>query len=326
MSKLVTIYGGSGFVGRYIAQRLAKDGWRIRVAVRRPNEALFVKPYGAVGQVEPVFCNIRDDASVRAAMLGADAVVNCVGTFDKGGKNNFDAVQHEGAARVARIAAEQGVASLVHLSAIGADIEGESLYAQSKGKGEAAILEHFPNAVILRPSVIFGPEDGLFNRFAAMTRLGPVLPLPGADTKFQPVYVDDVAQAAVLGAMGKAAPGIYELGGPEVMTLRELIGTMLNVIHRRRLVVKLPFWVAGVMGTVLDAASAITLGLFPNTILTRDQVEQLRSDNVAGDKPGFDALGIAPAAMDGILPGYLWRFRPSGQYDAIKASAKNLKA
>lgn len=326
MSKLVTIYGGSGFVGRYIAQRLAKNGWRIRVAVRRPNEALFVKPYGAVGQVEPIFCNIRDDASVRSAMADADAVVNCVGTFDRGGKNNFDAVQHEGAARIARIATEQGVGSLVHLSAIGADIEGESLYAQSKGKGEAAILEHFPKAVILRPSVIFGPEDGFFNRFASMARLGPVLPIAGAKTKFQPVYVDDVAKAAVMGAENQAASGIYELGGPEVVTLREAINLMLKVIHRRRLVVNMPFWAAHIMGTLLDVGSAMTLGLFSNNILTRDQVAQLRSDNVARQKPGLAELEIDPVAMEAVLPDYLWRFRPSGQYDEIKASAKNLKA
>lgn len=325
MSKLVTIYGGSGFVGRYIVRRLAKEGWRIRVAVRRPNEALFVRPYGAVGQVEPVFCNIRDDVSVRAAMIGADAVVNCVGTFDKGGANNFEAVQHEGAKRIARIAAKEAVEQLVHLSAIGADPEGESFYAQSKGKGEAAILEHFPTAVILRPSVVFGPEDNFFNRFAGMTRFGPVLPIAGGDTKFQPVYVDDLAKAAVMSVEGDAKPGVYELGGPEVVTLREAVKRMLAVIHRRRLVVNLPFWAAGIMATVFDALSAMTLRLFRNGILTRDQLCSLKSDNVVGDKPGFAALGITPVAMETILPDYLWRFRPSGQYDAIKASAKHLK-
>ena len=170
MSKLVTIYGGSGFVGRYIARRMAKEGWRVRVAVRRPNEAIFVKPYGVVGQVEPVLCNVRDDASVRAVMKGADAVVNCVGILAKSGKNTFDSVQSEGAARIARIAAEEGVANLVHLSAIGADAASDSDYARTKAEGEAAILAAFPNAVILRPSIIFGNEDGFFNRFAAMAR------------------------------------------------------------------------------------------------------------------------------------------------------------
>ncbi len=325
MSKLVTIYGGSGFVGRYIARRMAKEGWRVRVACRRPNEALFVKPYGVVGQVEPVFCNIRDDASVRAVMAGADAVVNCVGTFDRGGKNNFDAVQNEGAARIARIAAEQGVATMVHISAIGADVNGSSLYAQSKGAGEAAVLAAFPNAMILRPSVIFGNEDGFFNRFAAMSRMGPILPVVGGATKFQPVYVDDVAQAAVKGITGQAH-GTYELGGPEVDSFKGLMTRMLTVIRRRRLVLNVPFLVAGIMAGVLDFASAITLGLIPNKILTRDQVTSLKSDNVVA--PGAKTLadlGIVATDFGSVVPEYLWRYRPSGQYAAIKESAKNLK-
>jgi NADH dehydrogenase len=325
MSKLVTIYGGSGFVGRYIARRMAKAGWRVRVAVRRPNEALFVKPYGAVGQVEPVLCNIRDDASVRAAMLGADAVVNCVGTFDKGGANNFEAVQAEGATRIARIAAEGGVQALVHVSAIGADAQAESRYARSKAAGEAGILAHFPGAMILRPSVIFGPEDGFFNRFAGLSRLGPVVNLVGGDTRFQPVYVDNVAEAAVAGIEGRAA-GIHELGGPDVMTLREAVRLMLSVIHRRRLIINLPFWVGSVIGAVLDFASALTGGLIPNRILTRDQVKSLRVDNVVSDgAKGLGDLGIRATPAVAILPDYLWRFRPAGQYDAIKASAKNLR-
>lgn len=325
MSKLVTIYGGSGFVGRYIARRMAKEGWRVRVACRRPNEALFVKPYGAVGQVEPVFCNIRDDASVRSVMVGSDAVVNCVGTFDRGGKNSFAAVQTEGAGRVARIAAEQGVGALVHISAIGADVNGASLYAQSKGEGEAAILAAFPNAMILRPSVIFGNEDGFFNRFASMTRMGPILPLFGGNTKFQPVYVDDVAQAAVKGIKGEAR-GVYELGGPDVESLRTIIGNILNVVRRRRLVVNLPFVVGSVMASVLDFASFCTGGLIGNKIVTRDQVTSLKSDSVVseGAKTLAD-LGITASDYASIVPEYLWCYRPSGQYTAIKESAKNLK-
>ena len=326
MGKLVTIYGGSGFVGRYIARRLARDGWRVRVAVRRPNEALHVRPYGAVGQVEPVLCNIRDEASVRAAMLGADAVINCVGTFDKGGRNNFDAVQAEGAGRIARLAAEEGVDHLVHLSAIGAASGSPIDYARTKGQGEEAILAAFPNAVILRPSVIFGQEDQFFNRFAGMTRFGPVLPVVGAGTRFQPVYVDDVAAAAVLGATGKAAPGIYELGGPEVDTFRGLMGRMLTVIHRRRLILNLPFFVARIMGGVFDFVSFATGGLIRNGVITRDQVKSLAVDNVVSDgAKGFADLGITPTAMEAVLPEYLWRFRPSGQYKAIKDSAKNLR-
>ena len=325
MSKLVTIYGGSGFVGRYIARRMAKEGWRVRVAVRRPNEALFVRPYGAVGQVEPVLCNIRDDASVRAAARGADAVINCVGTFDAGGKNNFDAVQHEGAARIARIAAAEGVARMVHISAIGADAEGASLYAQSKATGEAAVLAAFPSAVILRPSVIFGSDDKFFNRFAAMARFGPILPVVGAQTRFQPVHVDDVAKAAVVAVTGDAA-GVYELGGPDIESFRSLMQQMLVVINRRRLVINIPFFVARIMAFFLDMGSICTGRLVKNTMLTRDQVRALASDNVVAEgAKGFADLGINPSAMAAVLPDYLWPHRPSGQYYAIKESAKNLR-
>ncbi len=325
MSKLVTIYGGSGFVGRYIARRLAKEGWRIRVACRRPNEALFVKPYGAVGQVEPVFCNIRDDASVAAAMRGADAVVNCVGTFDRGGRNNFAAVQTEGAGRIARIAAAQGVARLVHISALSADVRGGSLYAQSKGEGEAAVLAAFPGAMILRPSVIFGPEDGFFNRFAGMSRMGPILPLAGGNTRFQPVHVDDVAQAAVKGVNGEAR-GTYELGGPDVATLKEIVHTLLAEVRRRRLVLNLPFWLAGIIGSALDLGSFLTGRLITNKILTRDQVDSLKTDNVVAQGAWTLAdLGITATDYASVIPEYLWRYRPTGQYAAITESAKNLK-
>jgi uncharacterized protein YbjT (DUF2867 family) len=325
MSKLVTIYGGSGFVGRYIARRMAKEGWRVRVAVRRPNEALFVKPYGVVGQVEPVFCNIRDDDSVRAVMSGADAVVNCVGILNEVGRNRFSAVQEEGAGRIARIATEEGVAHLVHLSAIGADAAAESTYARTKGRGEAAVLAAYPGAVILRPSVIFGNEDQFFNRFAGMSRMGPVLPVVGAGTRFQPVFVEDVAQAAVKGVLGQAEAGIYELGGPEAATFRDLMGQMLAVVRRRRLVLNVPFFVARIMAGVLDMVQGMTGGLVTNTILTRDQVRNLARDNVVSDGArGLADLGITATPMATVLPEYLWRYRPSGQYDAIKESAKNL--
>lgn len=326
MSKLVTIYGGSGFVGRYVARRLAKDGWRVRVAVRRPNDAMFVKPYGVPGQVEPVLCNIRDDASVRAAMIGADAVVNCVGILNAVGKNGFDAVQAEGAGRIARLAAAAGVGRLVHISAIGADAESESDYARSKAAGEAAVLAAFPSAVILRPSVIFGNEDQFFNRFASMARFSPILPVVGAETRFQPVYVDDVAQAAAKAVKGEAAPGVYELGGPEVATFRALMGKMLSVIRRRRLVLNIPTFIARIMGGVFDLVQAATAGLIENQMLTRDQVRNLSQDNVvAPGARGLADLGITPTALDDVIPEYLWRYRPSGQYLAIKESAKNLK-
>lgn len=325
MAKLVTIFGGSGFVGRYISRRMAKEGWRVRVAVRRPNEALFVKPYGVVGQVEPILANIRDDASVRAAIHASDAVINCVGTFDAGGKNNFQAVQNEGAARIAQIAADEGVTSLVHISAIGADVEGASLYAQSKGQGEAAVLAAFPSAMILRPSVIFGPEDGFFNRFAGMSRMTPALPVAGAETRFQPVYVDDVARAAVVGAVGDAS-GIYELGGPDTETFRALMQRMLGVIRRRRLIVNIPFFVAKIMGFSFDLLQKLTGGLFHNGVLTRDQVRSLAADNVvSSDAQTLADLGIESTAMEAVLEGYLWPYRPSGQYSDIKESAKNLR-
>lgn len=327
MSNLVTIYGGSGFVGRYIARRMAQAGWRVRVAVRRPNEALFVRPYGVVGQVEPVLCNIRDDASVAAAMDGADAVVNCVGILAPEGKNTFEPVQLQGAARIARIAAEKGIARMVHVSAIGADAASASDYARTKALGEAEVLRHMPDAVILRPSIVFGPEDGFFNRFASMARFGPILPVVGGATKFQPVYVEEVAAAAVKGVLGEAAPGIYELGGPEVKTFRALMQQMLTVIHRRRLILGVPFPIAGLMGFVLDTAQAVTVGLFHNGILTRDQVRNLKRDNVVtGQTRTLADLGIEPTALDSVLSSYLWRFRPTGQYDDITDSAKNLRA
>lgn len=326
MSKLVTIYGGSGFVGRYIARRMAKLGWRVRVAVRRPDEAGFVRPYGAVGQVEPVFCNIRDDASVAAAMTGADAVINCVGILVREGRNTFGAVQVEGAARIARLSAVAGVARLVHVSAIGADQDSLAAYARSKWDGEQQVLAHRPDAVILRPSVIFGVEDQFLNKFATMTRFGPVLPIVGGNTRFQPVWVDDVAHAAVKGATGAAAPGIYELGGPEVMTLRQAVDQMLATIQRGRLVINLPFWVGGLMGNLLDAVQFLTGGLLTNRILTREQAYLLKSDNVVSPgAKGFADLGITPMALSAVAPDYLWRFRPSGQYAAIKESARQLR-
>ncbi|GGL55809.1 complex I NDUFA9 subunit family protein [Wenxinia marina] len=325
MAGIVTIFGGSGFLGRYIARRLAKDGWRIRVACRRPNEAIQVRTYGVVGQVVPVFCNIRDDASVREVTRGVQAVVNCVGTFDARGKNNFEAVQDEGAGRIARIAAEEGVGRMVHISAIGAGEGSDSTYGRTKAAGEKAVLQHMPGAVILRPSVLFGPEDEFFNRFASMSRTGPILPVVGGNTRFQPVYVDDVAAAAQLGVNGKAAPGVYELGGPDVHTFRELMEQMLAEVQRRRAVVNIPFWLAKIMAGGFNVLNFLTGGLAPMPI-SPDQVRQLRHDNVVADGArGFAELGIQPTAMEAVLPDYLWRFRPSGQYAEIKASASNLR-
>ncbi|UWP89098.1 complex I NDUFA9 subunit family protein [Aliiroseovarius crassostreae] len=326
MSKLVTIYGGSGFVGRYVARRMAKQGWRVRVAVRRPNEALFVKPYGAVGQVEPMLCNIRDDNSVREVMQGADAVVNCVGILLPRGKNTFHQVHDIAAGRIAQIAAEEGVERLVHVSSLASDPDAPSQYGRTKARGDAAVQEAFPSAVILRPSIIFGQEDAFFNRFANMTRMSPVIPVVGADTKFQPVHVDDVAAAAEKAILGQAEAGIYELGGPDVESFRDLLKRMLRHVQRRRGIVNIPFGIARINAFAFDMVQKLSFDLVPS-LLSRDQVRNLRVDHVVSDDAkGFADLGIQPKAMDAMLPDYLWRFRENGQYAAITASAKNLKA
>ncbi|WGI22148.1 complex I NDUFA9 subunit family protein [Amylibacter sp. IMCC11727] len=324
--KLVTIFGGSGFVGRYIARRMTKEGWRVRVAVRRPNEAVFVRPYGVVGQVEPILANIRNEESVRSAIQGADAVVNCVSVLQETGKQTFEALNDAGAGCVAKIAAEEGVGQLVHISALGADLSSDSDSARTKAEGEQAVLAAFPSAMILRPSVIFGTEDQFFNRFAEMTKLGPVLPLVGGNSRFQPVYVDDVAQAACQGILGQAAGGIYELGGPEADTLANLMHRMLHAIRRRRLVINLPFFVGTLMGKALGLAQFLSFGIFTNTILTADQVKQLRKDNVVSEgAKTFADLGISPTGMDAVVDQYLYQYRPYGQYAELTESAKNLK-
>jgi NADH dehydrogenase len=326
MQKLVTIFGGSGFVGRYVARRMAKAGWRVRVAVRRPNEAHFVRIYGSVGQVEPVFANIRDDASTAAAMMGADAVINCVGILAEGGRNTFAAVQSDGAARIARLAAAEGIGRMVQISAIGADRDSDSDYARTKALGEAAVMEHMPNTVILRPSIVFGAEDQFFNRFAGMASNIPVLPVVGPNTRFQPVHVDDVAAAAAMAAGGHGKAGIYELGGPEVHTFRGMMQVMLRVIRRRALLLTVPFFAARLMAFGLDMIQKLSFGVIHNGVLTRDQVRNLARDNVVtGAHPGFEAFGIDPVPMEAVLPDYLWRFRNSGQYAEIKESARNLR-
>lgn len=323
---IVTIFGGSGFVGSHIARLMAKRGWRVRVAVRRPNEAINVRPYGAVGQVEPIQANIRDEDSTRRAIQGASAVINCVGILYQDGWQKFDAVQNEGAARIARLAAESGADSLVHVSALGADTDSDSAYARSKAEGEAAVQAAYPGAVILRPSVVFGSEDQFFNKLAGMARLTPVLPIVGANTKFQPVYVKDVAEAACNAAEGRAQAGVYELGGQKTCSLKELYSMTLAETHRRRLLVGLPFFVGGLMAFGLDMVQACTFGLAANRILTRDQVKMLRRDNVVSDGAmGLADLGVEATSMESVLGEYLYAYRPYGQYDAITESAGNLK-
>jgi NADH dehydrogenase len=308
---IVTIFGGSGFVGRYVAQRMAKRGWRVRVAVRRPNEALFVKPYGVVGQVVPMQANVRDDESCRRVIEGATAVVYCVGVLFSSGKNTFQAVQADGPERVARLAAQSGVKHMVLVSAIGADPTSPAAYARTKAAGEKAVQRHCPGAVILRPSIVFGPEDEFFNRFAGMARLSPVLPVVGPETQFQPVYVDDVAAAAEKGCTGEAEAGTYELGGPRVASFRALMETMLKVIRRKRLIVALPMPVAKLQGAVFEQAAR--LGITPP--ITLDQVKMLAVDNVVA--PGAKTLadlGIEATSMETVLDSYLYQYRPRGQY------------
>ena len=320
--RIVTVFGGSGFVGRHVVRALAREGWRVRVATRRPDLAFHLQPLGKVGQVQAVQANVRAPASVAAALRGADAVVNLVGVLTESGRQRFDAVHAFGARAIARAARDAGIGALVHVSAIGADKASPSAYARSKAEGEAAVLEAIPSAVVLRPSIVFGPEDQFFNRFATIARLSPALPLfGGGATRFQPVFVGDVAAAGARALTGKATPGAtYELGGPETPTFRELMQFIVDAIGRKRLLVPVPFAAARAAAFGTEIANTASLGLFPPTMLfTRDQVELLRHDNVVSDAAKaagltLEGLGIAPRAYEAIVPGYLSRFRATGQF------------
>ena len=310
--RLVTIFGGSGFIGRHLVRALAKSGWRIRVAVRQPELAFHLQPLGRVGQIHAVQSNLRYPDSVARAAEGADAVINLVGILYQSGKQTFDAVQAEGANAVARAAAANN-SQLVQFSAIGADAGSKSDYARSKAEGEAFALAAVPDAIVVRPSILFGPEDSFFNRFAAMARVSPVLPLIGrGQTRFQPVFVGDVAAAVDAMLAGRAQPGAtYELGGPEVRTFEELMQLMLRVIDRKRLLMPVPF--------ALARMKALFLEMLPNPLLTRDQVRLLERDNVVSAEAERESrtlrgLGIAPTAMESVLPSYLVRFRRTGQF------------
>ncbi len=325
--QLVTVFGGSGFVGRHVVRALVKRGYRVRVAVRRPDLAGFLQPLGMVGQIHAVQANLRYPDSVAAAVKGASAVVNLVGILQEGGRQNFAAVQANGARVIAQACAAAGIARLVHVSAIGAEAGSKSLYARSKAEGEAAVLAAVPGAVILRPSIVFGPEDGFFNRFAALARMLPALPLVGGgDTRFQPVFVGDVAEAVARGVDGVVTGGrIYELGGPEEKSFRELLAYICEVTDRKRLLLPLPFPLARIQAGVFEILDTLTLGLLPDAIkLTRDQVTLLESDNVVSaaavaEGRSFEGLGIAPVSVEAIVPSYLWRFRKTGQFDTARA-------
>jgi uncharacterized protein YbjT (DUF2867 family) len=309
---LVTVFGGSGFLGRHLVQALARRGFRIRVAVRRPDLAGHLQPLGVVGQIHAVQANVRYPASVAAAVHDAAIVINLTGILYERGAQRFEAVQALGAGTVAA-AAERVGARMLHVSALGADARSASSYARSKARGEAAVLAAAPRAMIFRPSILFGPEDDFFNRFAAMARISPVLPLiGGGHTRFQPVFVGDVARALARAADGAGTPATtYELGGPDVKSFKDLMEFILATVMRRRLLVPIPFAVA--------EWQALVLQFLPRPLLTPDQVTLLRRDNVVSieaerSKRTLWAFGITPSSIAAITPAYLWRFRKSGQF------------
>ena len=312
--KLATVFGASGFVGRHVVRELAESGYRVRAACRRPDLAGHLQPLGGVGQIQPVQANLRYQWSVDRAVEGADVVVNLVGIMAESGEQSFDAVQARGARSVAEAAARAG-AHMIAMSAIGADAGSDNDYARTKGEAEQAVFDAVPEAHVLRPSLVFGPEDKFFNRFANMARLTPAMPLiGGGHTRFQPVYVGDVAAMVARAAKGKVDGGkIYEMGGPEVLTFRECMEIMLDVIERKPLMLSLPFPIASLMGSILQYA--------PGAPLTPGQVDLMRNDNVVSDQAIAEgrilqAAGIRPTTLDLVLPQYMVRFRKHGQFEA----------
>lgn len=320
MQGLVTVFGGSGFVGGQVVRALAKAGYRVRVAVRQPNLAYRMRMLGDVGQIEVVQANVRVPSSVARALDGAEACVNLVGVLWESGRQKFQSIHAMGARNVAEAAAKAGVKRLVHVSAIGADVNAAAKYARSKGEGEAAVRAAFPGATIVRPSIVFGPEDDFFNRFAQMAALAPVMPLVGGDTKFQPVFVGDVAAVIANAVASPAAVGVtYELGGPTVYTMREILELILTETGRNRPLLPVPWPLAGLIGSLGDLQASI-LPLAPP--LTSDQVEMLKDDNVADHGlPGLAEAGVVPTAVEAVVPTYLYRYRKGGQYAETPAGA-----
>jgi uncharacterized protein YbjT (DUF2867 family) len=311
----VTVFGGSGFIGRYVVRRLAQQGWIVRACVRDPVAAAFLKPMGNVGQVVPMRTSLTDDdAALAAAVQGSDAVINLVGILAESGTQTFDAVHADGPTRLARIAKAAGATSFVHVSALGADAKSAAKYARSKAAGEAGVRAAFPEATIFRPSIVIGAEDGFFNRFAQMATWLPALPLiGGGETKFQPVHVADVAEAIVLSLDSAAAKGkVFEAVGPTVYTFRELMEYLLVTTDRHRGLIPVPWPIAEIQGAIL--------GLLPIKLMTRDQVEMLKTDNVGTGAPGLAAFGISPSAMEAVVPVYLAAYRRGGRFGK-KASA-----
>ncbi|SDG24482.1 complex I NDUFA9 subunit family protein [Pelagibacterium luteolum] len=311
--KLATIFGGSGFVGTQLTQELARRGYSVRVAVRRPDLAGDVRMFGFPGQIQPIQANLRYPESVAAAVRGADVVINLVGILFEKGKQRFSAVQTQGAKTVAEAARAAGVERLVHMSAIGADPQSPSAYARAKALGEAEVKKAFPSAIIIRPSLIFGQHDGFFNMFGTLARMSPVMPVIGGKTRFQPIYVGDVAEAIAKAVDGEVSPGkTYELGGPEILTMDEIIDRVLEETRRKRLKLPLPFALAKPLASVMS--------ILPKPMLTPDQVVQLGIDNVVSEeakkqKRTLEAFAIAPTTLDAVLPTYMWRFRKHGEFD-----------
>jgi uncharacterized protein YbjT (DUF2867 family) len=321
-NRLVTVFGGSGFIGRHVVRALAQAGWRVRVAVRRPELAFHLQPLGAVGQIQAVQTNLRYRESILPALQGAQAAVNLVGILRKTSSQTFDAVHHAGAQAFAEAAKEAGTEKIVHISAIGADTAHPSSYARSKALGEKALREARPDAIILRPSVVFGPEDQFFNRFASLARFSPALPLiGGGGTKFQPVFAGDVAAAVACAVDGRARAGVtYELGGPEVATFRAILEFILATIGRKRWLVPIPFELAETLAFFSEVGLKLSFGLLPDTfVITRDQVALLKSDNIVSDEAiaegrTLPGLGISPEAYEAFVPSYLYRYRKTGQF------------
>jgi NADH dehydrogenase len=312
MQNLVTVFGGSGFIGTQAVRQLAKLGWRIRVAVRQPNLAYAMRLHGDVGQIDVVQANVRNEASVRRALEGATASLNLVSVLHEKGRQGFQALNVMGARNVAEAARAEGVTRVVQMSALGADLNSPSKYARTKAEGEVAVREVYPDAVIVRPSIVFGPDDHFFNKFAEMALLSPALPLMGGGhTRFQPVFVGDVGKAlARVVTSTEAAGQTYELGGPADFTFRRLMELMLTEIERRRVLLPLPWFAADLVGGLGDLAA---IALAPP--VTSDQVKLLRADNVtSGQYPGLEALGITPTTLEAVLPTYLYRYRRGGQY------------
>ncbi len=324
--RIVTVFGGSGFVGRHVVRALARDGWRIRVATRRPDLAFHLQPLGKVGQIHAVQANVRYPASIAAAMKGSDAVVNLVGVQVEKSRQTFEATHVFGVRAIARAARDAGMSNVVHMSGIGVDANSNSAYVRSRAQGEAVLREALPGAIILQPSVIFGPEDQFFNRFAGIARMSPALPMfGGGETKLQPVFVGDVAKAVAKALAGGARAGAtYELGGPRTLSLREIMQFICDTIGRKRLLVPVPGGIGHYFALGTEIASTLSMGLFPTMLLvTRDQIKVLGHDNVVSasaiaESSTLEGLGIQPEAIESIVPHYLARFRKTGQFETAK--------